>query len=129
MTAHSAPIASLNSTLELLEELGFGTDDPISAADAVEVVSRSYWDVLACVEHCRCTRAADNSEIRAHAALELLLKAYRSVGIGAEGDDNEVDGADLIEAINDVLQDVYAAAGRHPAFGSLEDCPAAPMGA
>ncbi|TXI24192.1 MAG: hypothetical protein E6Q67_02955 [Roseateles sp.] len=129
MTAQSATIASLDSTLESLEELGFGTDGPISAGDAVEVVSRAYWDVLARVEDCRRTTTSDVAEIRAHAALEMLLTAFQSVGIGDEDEDNQVDGADLIDAINEVLQDVYAAAGRDPACGSLEHSPAVPIGA
>ena len=132
MTTQSASIASLNSTLDSLEEIGFGTDEPISAGDAGDIANALYADLLVCVENSRLATTSNAAETRAGAALKMVLSAFQHVGIGADGDDTEVYGADLIDEINDVLGDVYKAAGREPREGDAdldEDTPATQVGA
>jgi hypothetical protein len=101
----------LTKVLDELNELGFGSENPIDAADTVEAVGRHFNAVHSSVQALRKSALLGDIEmLRAFTSLEILLSACSLAGM--DGGDGEVDGADLIDELNEVLPEVYAVSGR-----------------
>ncbi len=84
---------------------GFGSDEPIAAADAVDALGKLYRAVRADLNavHGACSGSEGEALL-----LQVAMEELRLMGFGGR-DDDEINGGDVIEHVNRLLE--------HPAVG------------